>query len=180
MILWLYTLRKTIKPAHYTRLLNNHDLSRKQSNCLLKKTGVSTAGSAVIRPPFYFERGRVSLGSNVLINSGCTFLDQALITIGDNAMLGPRVCLCTTTHDLSPEWRHSRTRSLPITIGSNAWIGAGTVVLPGVTIGDNSVIGANSVVGADVPANAVYAGVPARFSKWLEPCGAGEGPPDDV
>ncbi len=168
MILLLYTLKKTIKPAHYIRLLNTHDLSRKQSNRLLKKTGVLTDGNAVIRPPFYFERGRLALGRNVLINSGCVFLDQALISIGDNALLGPHVRLCTTLHDLDPQRRHSHTRSLPITIGSNAWIGAGTVVLPGVTIGENSVIGANSVVNADVPANAVYAGTPARFKKWLD------------
>lgn len=169
MMLWLYGLKATIKPSEYIRLLNAHDLGKKKSNRLLSKTGVVTAGNAVIRPPFYFERGRLTLGSNVLINSGCVFLDQAGITIGDDVMLGPQVRLCTTTHDLNPETRHSNTRSMPITIGSNVWIGAGSVVLPGVTIGDNSIIGANSVVTADVPPNAVYAGIPARFKKWASP-----------
>ncbi|HXR02069.1 MAG TPA: sugar O-acetyltransferase [Pseudomonas sp.] len=168
MMLWLYELKKTIKPAEYIRLLDTFDLGKKKSNRLLRKTGVVTEGNAVIRPPFYFERGRMTLGRNVLINSGCIFLDQAAITIGDGALLGPQVRLCTTTHDLDPEKRHSHTRSMPITIGANAWIGAGAVVLPGVTIGENSVIGANSVVTADVPANAVYAGTPARFKKWLD------------
>ena len=168
MKLWLYGLRKTLKPAHYARLLSAYDLGRKKSNRLLSKTGVSTPGDAVIRPPFYFERGRITLGSQVLINSGCVFLDQAMITIGDHALLGPQVRLCTTTHDLNPDTRHTHTRSMPITLGANVWLGAGTVVLPGVSIGDNSVIGANSVVTADVPANALYAGAPARFKKWLD------------
>lgn len=167
MMLWLHDLKKTLKPAAYIRLLNTHDLGKKKSNRLLRKTGVVTAGNAVIRPPFYFERGRITLGSNVLINAGCVFLDQAGITIGADAMLGPQVRLCTTTHDLNPALRHSHTRSAPIIIGANAWIGAGAVILPGVTIGENSVIGANSVVNADVPANAMYAGTPARFKKWL-------------
>ncbi|MFJ5295888.1 DapH/DapD/GlmU-related protein [Pseudomonas sp. NPDC088368] len=167
MMLWLYNLKKHLKPAEYTRLLSTHDLGKKKSNRLLSKTGVVTAGNAVIRPPFYFERGRISLGKNVLINAGCVFLDQAGITIGDDAMLGPHVRLCTTTHDLNPALRHSHTRSSPISIGANAWIGAGTVVLPGISIGENSVIGANSVVNTDVPANALYTGSPARFKKWL-------------
>lgn len=167
MMLWFYRLKKRIKPSEYSRLLNSHDLGKKKSNRLLAKTGVQTQGNAVIRPPFYFERGRIALGRNVMINSGCIFLDQALITIGDDTLLGPQVRLCTTTHDLNPRVRHSNTRSLPIVIGANAWIGAGVVVLPGVTIGDNSVVGANSVVTADIPANAVYAGAPARFKKWV-------------
>ncbi|WP_341958433.1 DapH/DapD/GlmU-related protein [Pseudomonas sp. RC10] len=167
MMLWLYNLKKHLKPAEYTRLLSTHDLGKKKSNRLLSKTGVVTAGNAVIRPPFYFERGRITLGKNVLINAGCVFLDQAGITIGADAMLGPQVRLCTTTHDLNPALRHSHTRSAPISIGANVWIGAGTVVLPGISIGENSVIGANSVVNADVPANALYTGSPARFKKWL-------------
>lgn len=169
MMLWLYNLKKHLKPAEYTRLLSTHDLGKKKSNRLLSKTGVVTAGNAVIRPPFYFERGRITLGKNVLINAGCVFLDQASITIGADAMLGPQVRLCTTTHDMNPALRHSHTRSSPITIGANAWIGAGVVILPGVTIGENSVIGANSVVSVNVPANAMYAGTPARFRKWLVP-----------
>lgn len=168
MMLWWYELKKTLKPAEYVRLLSRYDLGKKKSNRLLSKTGVMTEGNAVIRPPFYFERGRITLGRNVLINSGCIFLDQAAITIGADTMLGPQVRLCTTTHDLKPETRHSDTRSLPITIGVNVWIGAGTVVLPGVTLGDNSVIGANSVVTSDVPANAVFVGTPARFKKWVD------------
>jgi len=169
MMLWLYEFRKTLTPAEYIRLLHTHDLGKKKSNRLLAKTGVMTAGNAVIRPPFYFERGRITLGRNVLINAGCVFLDQASITIGPDAMLGPQVRLCTTTHDLNPALRHTHTRSSPISIGANAWIGAGTVILPGVSIGENSVVGANSVVNADVPANAMYAGSPARFKKWLVP-----------
>ncbi|NBB11886.1 sugar O-acetyltransferase [Pseudomonas sp. SLFW] len=166
-MLWLYNLKKHLKPAEYTRLLSTHDLGKKKSNRLLSKTGVVTAGNAVIRPPFYFERGRITLGRNVLINAGCVFLDQAGITIGADAMLGPQVRLCTTTHDLNPALRHSHTRSSPISIGANAWIGAGVVILPGISIGENSVIGANSVVNTDVPANALYTGSPARFKKWL-------------
>ncbi|MFJ3485835.1 sugar O-acetyltransferase [Pseudomonas sp. NPDC090202] len=167
MLLIVAKLKRTLSARQFSQLLDRYDLGKKRSTQLLKKTGVSVDGTVVIRPPFYFERGNLTLGRGVFINSGCVLLDQAPIVIGDDVMLGPQVRLCTTTHDTRPDQRKTGHRHAPISIGHNAWLGAGVVVLPGVTIGANSVIAANSVVTQDVPENAMYAGAPARFKKWL-------------
>jgi len=82
-------------------------------------------------------------------------------------MIGPNVTLTTVSHHTDPTLRHGANIIAPIKIGENVWIGAGVVVLPGITIGDNSVIAANSVVTTDVPANCLYAGTPAKFKKAL-------------
>ncbi|WP_205299938.1 DapH/DapD/GlmU-related protein [Pantoea sp. Tr-811] len=167
MLLFIAKLKRTLTPRQYIRLLDTHDLGKKVSNRLMAKVGISTEGKVVIRPPFYFEQGNLELGEGAFINSGCVFLDEAPIRIGRYAMLGPQVRLCTTSHDVHPERRKSNDFTAPITVSDNAWIGAGCVVLPGVSIGCNSVVAANSVVTEDVPPNALYAGSPARFKKWL-------------
>ncbi|EBN0073378.1 acetyltransferase, partial [Salmonella enterica subsp. enterica serovar Virchow] len=104
---------------------------------------------------------------DVFINANCNFLDNALITIDDKTMIGPNVTICTVNHFASPEKRHEDNIIQPVKIGKNVWIGAGAVILPGVTVGDNSIIAANSVVNRNVPANSLYAGTPARFIKML-------------
>lgn len=173
MLLFIAKLKRTLSPRQFIRLLDRYDLGKKHANRLMRKAGIQTQGQVIIRPPFYFERGNLDLGQRVFINSGCVFLDQAPIRIGERSMIGPQVRLCTSSHDVAPERRHTHDVTGPISIGNNAWLGAGVVVLPGVTIGDNSVIAANSVVTQDVPANALYAGSPARFKKWLtEPAAA--------
>nr|WP_015647659.1 sugar O-acetyltransferase [Pseudomonas sp. GLE121]AGL12849.1 acetyltransferase [Pseudomonas sp. GLE121] len=160
-------LKRRLSPRQFVQVLATHDLGKKHVNRLLRKTGVATPGDAVIRAPFYFERGNIRLGHRVFINTGCVFLDEAPISIGDRTMLGPKVSLCTTGHDTHPDRRATHHTSAPITIGENVWIGAGVVVLPGVTIGANSVIAANSVVTTDIPENVLYAGSPARFKRSL-------------
>ncbi|HEX9997723.1 MAG TPA: sugar O-acetyltransferase [Abditibacterium sp.] len=122
-----------------------------------------------IEPPFRCDYGfNIFLGQNFYANFGVVMLDCAEIRIGDNVLLGPNVQLYAAHHPLSPEDRLS-TRELasPITIGNNVWIGGNAIVLPGVSIGDNSVIGAGSVVTKDVPANAVAAGNPCRVIREL-------------
>lgn len=125
---------------------------------------------ADISPSFRCDVGtNISLGRSPLINYDCVFLDSAEIRIGDHALIGPRVCLVTPDHDFPPEERRRvRTRARPIRIGDDVWIGAGAIVLGGVTIGDGAVIGAGAVVTHDVPAGERWAGVPARRmgSRW--------------
>ncbi|WP_374439825.1 sugar O-acetyltransferase [Pseudomonas panipatensis] len=162
-------LKRKISAREFCTIFNSSDLGRKKYNKLLKKAGVETSGNAVIRPPFIMDKGSITLGDNVFINSGCIFLDNAHIEIGDRTLIGPGVKLCTTTHDIRPEKRHSGNIDTPIRIGRNCWIGAGAIILPGVNIGDNSVIAANSVVTQDVESNALYAGAPAKFKKKIQP-----------
>ena len=95
-------------------------------------------------------------------------IDDGDIFIGDKTMIGPNVTLCTTGHPVEPEYRGMGAHySLPIHIGRNVWIGSNAVILPGVTIGDNSVIGAGSIVTKDIPANVVAVGNPCRVSREI-------------
>lgn len=167
MLLFIAKIKRKLSARQFLFLHGRHDLSKKHCAKLLIKTGASIDGSIVIRPPFFFERGNFKVGKGVFINSGCVFLDKSLITIGDYVMFGPHVRLCTTAHDTHPDRRRTNDTNAPISIGSNVWLGAGAVVLPGVTVGENSVIAANSVVTESVPPNALYAGSPARFKRWL-------------
>ncbi|MFV9347281.1 sugar O-acetyltransferase [Citrobacter freundii] len=158
-------LSKKIKVATARNLINTRPLTRKKRNCILMKTGIILTGECAVTPPFYYEFGRITIGSHVYINAGCVFLDQAPISIGDNTLIGPNTTITTASHPVNPSQRSAGVIAGPISIGSNVWLGAGVVVLPGVTIGNNSVIAANSVVRTDVPADCLFAGVPATFKK---------------
>ena len=119
-------------------------------------------------PPFYTNCGKnIHLGKNVFINSGCHFQDQGGIYIGDGTFIGHNVVLATLNHDLNPNSRGDMWPK-PIHLGKKVWIGSGAIVLPGVTIGDNSVIDAGSVVTKNVPENSVYGGNPAKLIKKIE------------
>ena len=79
-------------------------------------------------------------------------------------MFGPNVTVATAGHPILPELREKMYQyNMPIHIGKRCWIGAGAVILPGITIGDDTVIGAGSVVTKDIPANVVAVGTPAGF-----------------
>ena len=137
---------------------------------LLKKMFAEVGENCYIEPPLHANWGghHVRLGNNVYANFGLTLVDDAEITVGDNCMFGPNVILATAGHPIDPELRRQVYQfNLPIRIGNNVWIGAGSVVLPGVTIGDNSVIGAGSVVTKDIPANVVAVGNPCRVLREI-------------
>ena len=120
-------------------------------------------------PPFYTDFGKnITVGKNVFINACCHFQDQGGITLGDNCLVGHNVIFATLNHGFAPEERQSMLPA-PIVAGRNVWIGSNSTILQGVTIGDNSIIAAGSVVTKDVPANAIVAGVPARFIRSISP-----------
>lgn len=102
-------------------------------------------------------------GKNVYANFNLTLVDDTDIFIGDSVLFGPNVTLVTAGHPVEPELRRRVFQyNVPVHIGKNVWIGAGVIVLPGVTIGENSVIGAGAVVTKDVPADVVAFGNPCR------------------
>ena len=129
---------------------------------------------------FHCEYGKhIFIGDQVIINMNCTFLDDNIIKIGNNVLIAPNVQLYTATHPINAnerfvnDWDERsgdlffRTKALPITIEDNVWIGGGTIVLPGITIGRNSVIGAGSVVTKSIPTYSVAVGNPCRVIREL-------------
>lgn len=123
-----------------------------------------------IEQPFYANWGghHVHFGSNIYANFGLTLVDDGHIYIGDCVMFGPHVTVATANHPVNPELRLKAYQyNRDVHIGNNVWIGAGTVIVPGVTIGENSVIGAGSVVTKDIPENVVAAGNPCRVMREI-------------
>ena len=105
-------------------------------------------------------------GSGIYANANLTAVDDGHIYVGDKVMFGPTVTLTTANHPIDPELRARGLQyNKDIHIGENAWIGAGAIILPGVTIGKNTVIGAGSVVTKDIPDNVVAVGNPCRVMR---------------
>jgi maltose O-acetyltransferase len=133
-----------------------------------------------IEPPFFCDYGaNLSIGAETFLNVNCVLLDSAEIRIGRNTLLGPGVQLLTAHHPLAAPDRvrpgatrmpHSApyvTQAAPIRIGDECWIGAGTLVMPGITIGDGVTIGAGSIVTRDIPAGVLAFGQPCSVRRPL-------------
>ncbi|MBQ4104049.1 MAG: sugar O-acetyltransferase [Clostridia bacterium] len=169
---------------------NNEDIFKEQIKCLdrlydfnatrptelekraemLKEMLAEVGENCYIEPPFHSNWGgkHVHLGNNVYFNFNATLVDDTHIYIGDSTLIGPNVTLATAGHPILPELREKALQfNLPIHIGKNCWLGAGVIVLPGVTIGDNTVIGAGSVVTKDIPANVVAVGNPCKVLREI-------------
>jgi maltose O-acetyltransferase len=143
-------------------LLQRFDLERDPAvlGRLFSRLGENTG----VEAPFHCDFGwNISLGERVYVNAFCVFLDCAPIEIGDRTLLGPSVQLYTATHPVkASERRQGLEYARPITIGADAWLGGGSIVLPGVSVGEGAVVGAGSVVTHDVPPGVTVAGNPAR------------------
>ena len=131
-------------------------------DAIIRKVFAEVGENCYIEPPFYANWGcNMHVGKNFYANFHLTVVDDADIYIGDSVMIAPNVTIATGTHPICPELREAIYQyNLPVHIGDRVWIGAGSVILPGVTIGENSVIGAGSVVTKDIPANVVAVGNP--------------------
>ena len=117
-----------------------------------------------IEPPLHANWGiHTHLGHNVYANFNLTLVDDTHIYIGNYVMIGPNVTIATAGHPIDPELRKKEAQfNIPVNIGDNVWIGANSVILPGITIGTNTVIGAGSIVTKDIPDNVVAVGNPCR------------------
>ena len=114
---------------------------------------------ATVYPPFYTDHGlRLDLGERVFINQNCTFLDYAGIRLGDRVMVGPKATFITVGHPVDPEDRRGWLSGAPIDVAENVWIGAGAMILPGVSIGRDAVVAAGAVVADDVPSASLVTG----------------------
>lgn len=116
-----------------------------------------------MQPPFFCDYGwNIELGERVFFNFNCIVLDVCPVKIGDYTLFGPGVQVLTPMHPLDPELRRKQEYGKPIQIGSDVWVGAGALILPGVRIGSKTVIGAGSVVTRDIPDEVFAAGNPCR------------------
>ena len=137
---------------------------------LLKEMFAEIGEDCYIEPPFHANWGgkHVHFGKCVYANFNFTAVDDTHIYVGDYTMFGPNVILATAGHPILPKLRQEAYQyNMPVHIGKNWWLGAGVIVLPGVTIGDNTVIGAGSVVTKDIPSNVVAVGNPCRVLREI-------------
>ncbi|HIV68248.1 MAG TPA: sugar O-acetyltransferase [Candidatus Butyricicoccus stercorigallinarum] len=137
---------------------------------LLRELLAEFGEGSYIEPPLYanWSGKHLHLGKHVYANFHLTAVDDTHIYIGDYTQIAPNVTLTTAGHPICPELREQAYQfNLPIHIGRNCWIGAGAIILPGVTIGDNAVIGAGSVVTRDIPPNVVAVGSPCRVLREI-------------
>lgn len=137
---------------------------------MLKEMFAEIGDDCYIEPPLRSNWGghHVHFGNGVYANFNLTLVDDTHIYVGDYTMIGPNVTIATAGHPILPELREKAYQfNQPVHIGRNCWLGAGVVVLPGVTIGDNSVIGAGSIVTKDIPANVVAVGNPCRVMREI-------------
>lgn len=139
-------------------------------SALLNEMFAEIGENCYIEPPFHANWGgqHVHFGSGIYANFGLTCVDDTHIYVGSHTMFGPNVVLATAGHPVIPSLRiYGVQHNQPIHIGENCWLGAGVIVMPGVTIGDNSVIGAGSVVTKDVPANVIAVGNPCHVMREI-------------
>lgn len=137
---------------------------------MLKEMFGDIGENCYIEPPLHANWGgkHCHFGKNVYANFNLTLVDDSHIYVGDYTMIGPNVVIATAGHPILPELREKAYQyNMPVHIGRNCWIGAGALIMPGVTIGDNTVIGAGSVVTKDIPANVVAVGNPCRVLREI-------------
>lgn len=143
---------------------------KKEKEAYMKEMFAECGDGCYIELPFHanFGGSHVHFGNYVYANFNLTLVDDAHIYVGDKVLFGPNVIVATPNHPLDPELRSRGLQyNRDVHIGENVWIGAGAVIVPGVTIGKNSVIGAGSVVTKDIPENVLAVGNPCRVLREI-------------
>ena len=144
---------------------NTRPTEQDKRQALMQEMFAEIGEGCYIEPPFHanFGGAHCHWGSHIYANFNLTMVDDTHIYVGDFTMFGPNVTVATAGHPILPQLREQAYQyNASVHIGKNCWLGAGAIVLPGVTIGDNVVIGAGSVVTKDIPSNVVAVGNPCR------------------
>ena len=145
-------------------------LEQEKRALMLKEMFAEIGENCYIEPPFHANWGgkNVHFGKNIYANFNLTLVDDTHIYVGDGTMFGPNVVIATAGHPILPQLREQAYQyNFPVHIGKNCWLGAGVIVVPGVTIGDNSVIGAGSIVTKDIPPNVIAVGNPCKVLREI-------------
>lgn len=145
-------------------------LEQEKRKELLSKMFAEIGEGCYIEPPFHANWGgrHVHFGKDIYANFNLTLVDDTHIYVGDGTMFGPNVTVASAGHPILPSLREKAYQfNMPVHIGKNCWLGAGVLVMPGVSIGNNSVIGAGSVVTKDIPENVVAVGNPCRVLREI-------------
>ena len=149
-----------------SQLLNqfNYEENAELRHQLLVQAGIKIPADSCIVPPLEMSYSfNLSVGSSSYINSGAIILDNGVVSIGSNVMIGPRVQIYTASHALDAERRIAGDEvAKPVQIQDKVWIGGGAIILPGVTVGEGAIVGAGSIVTKNVEAYDRVAGNPAR------------------
>lgn len=164
----LFRDRVCVKDKCYEyNLLKPSDFEARKN--LIKDILSKTGENFLIEQPFMCDYGyNIEVGENFYANHNLIILDCAKVSFGDNVFIAPNCGFYTAGHPLEYKIRNKGLEfAKPIAVGNNVWIGSNVVVLPGVSIGDNSVIGAGSVVTRDIPSNVVAVGNPCKVIKTI-------------
>lgn len=159
---------KCLEKLYDFNLTRPSEFSKRQQ--LLKEMFAEIGENCYIEPPLHANFGgkHIHFGKNIYANFNFTVVDDTHVYVGDYTMFGPNVVLATAGHPILPELRQKTYQyNVSIHIGKNCWLGAGVIVLPGVTIGDNVIIGAGSVVTKDIPSNVVAFGNPCKIARQI-------------
>jgi maltose O-acetyltransferase len=128
----------------------------------------SIGGNVNIYPDVIIHNtNKVHIGNSVSIAEFVHMWGGGGIKIGDNTLIASHTVITTQTHSTDCELYRDSLECKPVAIGENVWIGAGAIILPGVTIGKNSIIGSGSLVNKDVPENVIAVGIPAKVLRKL-------------
>ena len=140
----------------------------KQEEILRKLLG-KMGENVTFMQPFWCDYGyNISVGDYFYANHNLVITDGAKVTFGDSVFIAPNCCFTTAEHAIDPQQRKAGMEiAMPITVGNNVWIGAGSTIPAGVTIGDNTIIGAGSVVTKSIPANVIAVGVPCKVLREI-------------
>lgn len=156
--------------VHYVEILNklsNSEIQRRRD--FLRTFVAKLDEGAMINSPFYMEfANHLEMGVNSFINYDCIMLNNAMVKLGDNVLVGPKVSFYTAMHPIDVKQREQwLVYAKPITVEDNVWIGGSATILGGVTIGKNAIVGAGAVVTKDVEPNTIVVGNPARVLRKI-------------
>ena len=162
-----YIVKDTV---HYVEILNklsNSEIQRRRD--FLRTFVAKLDEGAMINSPFYMEfANHLEMGVNSFINYDCIMLNNAMVKLGDNVLVGPKVSFYTAMHPIDAKQREQwLVYAKPITVEDNVWIGGSATILGGVTIGKNAIVGAGAVVTKDVEPNTIVVGNPARVLRKI-------------